>query len=103
MPSVSHIFSIATSQITDHGNEYSNKKFWNLVKTTIMWPRHNMSKYYWKNGVNRLAWSEVATKLQFGKKLMICEVQQSKKPNKTKYIYKITYEIGEGLIKDTFC
>ena len=36
MPSVSHIFSIATSQITDHGNEYSNKKFWNLVKTTIM-------------------------------------------------------------------
>ena len=34
---------------------------------------------------------------------MICEVQQSKKPNKTKHICKITYEIEEGLIKDTFC
>lgn len=54
-------------------------------------------------GVDRLAQCKVATKLQFGKKFMICEVQQSKKHNKTKYVCTITHEIEEGLIKDTFC
>lgn len=68
-----------------------------------MWHRRNVSKCYWKNGVGGLAWCRVATKLQFGKRSMICEVQQSKKHNKTKDVCTITHEIEEGLIKDTFC
>ena len=63
-----------SSNIKDHWSQFTitnkkynnNEKVWKMKITKIV-QRHEMSKCYWKNGTNRLAWCTVATNLQFVK------------------------------------
>ena len=58
-------------KITDH-NKYNNmENVWNISRVTKIWQGNKLSKWYWENDTNRLAWWAVATNHQFVKNAIL--------------------------------
>ena len=65
--------TISSSVIKDHWSQITvtninnTEKTHNIVRSAKIWQRHEVSKRYWKNSVDRLACGRVATNLHFVK------------------------------------